>query len=245
MSKSSTRLSASSTMVRARTDSRDMGPPSVGAGAVGGVSALMVRRRRSRRVRVVGGSRRRRRSTTSRATSVTLRPAAKAWARRSDRASSTGTSSWAATIPDAWWTTKRKLPLASSRAAIVPASPPDCMAMMARAATSAITRASACWSATGFRDGCGTGSWRRRGCRRPTSGTRTPPVRRRRRGGRAERGPARRRRVGEVRLGDRGVLAMGVDARPLAERVLELLDAGARSRRTCRPNPAVGRRRAA
>ena len=36
----------------------------------------------------------------------------------------------------------------------------------------------------------------------------------------------RRDRVGEIRFDDRDVLAMGVDARPLAERVLQLLDRG-------------------
>ena len=50
-------------------------------------------------------------------------------------------------MPAAWCTTKWKSEPASSSAASAPGGASACMASTARAATPAMTRASACWSA--------------------------------------------------------------------------------------------------
>ncbi len=144
-----------STMVRARTDSRlttrlqgwavtdaaTVAEPRSdrrGTTIVGGGATRQVSRRRA--------SKRSRRATTSAATSVIGRPLPKARARSRSSASSTEISSCAATMPDAWWTTNRKLPLASRPGARRPGAASACIPMIARAATPARTTASACWS---------------------------------------------------------------------------------------------------
>ena len=172
------------------------------------------------------GSSRRRRSTMSSATSATPRPRTKACARMSASASSTGTRNCTATIPEAWCTTKRKLPRVE-----LDGDRPRCRRRLHRqdrpsrdgrhhegVGVLLLRQRPGTVAVQVHRPDCGVTDREWEPEHRPRPGGH---------GGRAERGPPDGCRVGEIRFGDCDVLAVGVDARPLAERVLQLLDAGA------------------
>ena len=152
------------------------------------------------------------------------RPLLKAWARSRSRASSTGTPSCTETMPAAWWTTKRKLPPDSSSGPSAPGAAAACMVddrprrdvgddqgvgvliVGERAGTVAVQVE---------RTEVDVADRHREPEHRPGAGVD---------GGHGELRPPDRRRVRQIGFDDRGVLAVGVDARTFAQRVLQLLD---------------------
>ena len=105
-----------------------------------------------------------------------------------------------------------------------PEEAPDCISMIDRPTTSARTRASACWSAV---SGPGAFAIEVQRAEAGPPGDDGEPEHGARSGGDgrfAEQRPAIDRRVGEIRLDDGTVLEVGIHARPLTQRELQLLD---------------------
>ena len=233
-------------MVRARTDSRVM-PTSFSAagrpvGATRHYPIVEAPRRRGRHVRVRLTCRRRskrsRCSITSWATSMRLRSWLNGVGSQSDQCLVDADASWTAIMPAAWWTTKRKfvpdLELGPNGARRGASLHPD-------------DRPS---SDAGHDEGIGVlvGGQRPGRSRYKLSAPRraspiasgNPNTARAPAATACSLNAAQRvtRGVGEVRLDDGAVVAVGVDARTLAQRVLQLLDRGAdvvrRAHRTLR-----------